>query len=83
MVASGKPPAAIVAERGLAQISDEAALAEIIAALLRDNPKEVAAYKAGNEELKGWFVCQVMRATRGQAHPALVNRLHAEQLSQT
>ena len=81
MFTTGKTAREIVSERGLAQISDEEALAEIIAQILRDNESEVAAYKAGNEKLKGWFVGQVMRATRGQANPALVNRLLAEQLS--
>lgn len=81
MFATGKTAGEIVSERSLAQISDEEALAEIIAQILRDNESEVAAYKAGNEKLKGWFVGQVMRATRGQANPALVNRLLAEQLS--
>jgi aspartyl-tRNA(Asn)/glutamyl-tRNA(Gln) amidotransferase subunit B len=81
MFTSGKAPGEIVAERGLAQISDEAALAEIVARILRENESEVADYKAGNEKLKGWFVGQVMRATRGQANPGLANRLLDEQLA--
>jgi aspartyl-tRNA(Asn)/glutamyl-tRNA(Gln) amidotransferase subunit B len=81
MFATGKTAREIVSERGLAQISDEEALAEIIAQILSENEAEVAAYKAGNEKLKGWFVGQVMRATRGQANPALANRLLTEQLS--
>lgn len=81
MFVSGKGAQEIVSERGLAQISDEAALGEIIGQLLRENEGEVLAYKSGNEKLKGWFVGQVMRATRGQANPALVNRLLAEELS--
>ncbi len=81
MFVSGKGAQEIVSERGLAQISDESALGEIIAQLLRENEDEVLAYRSGNEKLKGWFVGQVMRATRGQANPALVNRLLVEQLS--
>jgi aspartyl-tRNA(Asn)/glutamyl-tRNA(Gln) amidotransferase subunit B len=81
MFTSGKRAGEIVAARGLAQISDEAALAGIISQILAEHPHEVADYKAGNEKLKGWFVGQVMRATRGQANPALVNRLLAKQLS--
>ncbi len=81
MFTSGKNASRIVADRGLAQISDEEALAEIIAQILRENEEEVAAYRDGNEKLKGWFVGQVMRATRGQANPGLVNRLLAGQLS--
>jgi aspartyl-tRNA(Asn)/glutamyl-tRNA(Gln) amidotransferase subunit B len=56
-------------------------LAEIVARILRENESEVADYKAGNEKLKGWFVGQVMRATRGQANPGLANRLLDEQLA--
>ena len=82
MFTTGQEAGQIVAERGLAQISDEAALAAIIAQILQENAAEVEDYKAGNEKLKGWFVGQVMRATRGQANPALVNRLLAEKLSE-
>ncbi len=81
MFASGKAAGEIVAERGLSQISDEEALAELIDQVLQENVDEVLAYQAGNEKLKGWFVGQVMRATRGQANPALVNRLLAEKLT--
>lgn len=81
MFTTGKGAKEIVADRGLAQISDEAALAEIVGQVLRENEEEVADYKAGNEKLKGWFVGQVMRATRGKANPSLVNQLLDEQLS--
>jgi aspartyl-tRNA(Asn)/glutamyl-tRNA(Gln) amidotransferase subunit B len=82
MFTSGKGAQEIVSGRGLAQISDETALAEIIAGILQENRAEVDAYKEGNEKIKGWFVGQVMRATRGQANPALVNRLLSEQLAE-
>ena len=80
MFATGSGAREIVADRGWSQISDEAALAEIIAAIILENEAEVTAYREGNEKIKGWFVGQVMRATRGQANPALVNRLLSEQL---
>ena len=73
--------AEIIAARGLIQISDEAALLTIVQRVLADNPGPVASYRAGKTTLLGWFVGQVMRATRGQANPALVNRLVAEQLA--
>jgi aspartyl-tRNA(Asn)/glutamyl-tRNA(Gln) amidotransferase subunit B len=81
MYTTGQTPGAIVARRGLAQISDEAELAKIVTQILSDHPSEVADYEAGNEKLKGWFVGQVMRATRGQANPTLVNQLLDEQLA--
>ena len=81
MFASGQPATEIVQKRGLAQISDEAALDKIVAQVLRDNGDQVAAYFSGKEKLRGWFVGQVMRATRGQANPALVNKLLSQQLA--
>ena len=73
--------AEVIAARELTQISDEAALLAIVQRVLADNPGPVASYQAGKTTLLGWFVGQVMRATRGQANPALVNRLVAEQLA--
>jgi aspartyl-tRNA(Asn)/glutamyl-tRNA(Gln) amidotransferase subunit B len=81
MFATGKAAAAIVEAKGLAQISDEAALLVIIQQVLDENPDSVAAYQAGNEKLRGWFVGQVMKATRGKANPGLVNKLLAKQLA--
>ena len=75
MFVSGQTAGAIVEARGLAQISDESALAAIIEQVLDENPDSVAAYLGGKEKLRGWFVGQVMRASRGQANPGLVNKL--------
>lgn len=79
--ATGRAATAIVQDRGLAQISDETTIARLIAQVLADNPDEFSAYLAGKEQLRGWFVGQVMRATRGQANPALVNQLLDRHLS--
>ncbi len=81
MVDTGRSAAEIIAARGLTQISDEAALLAIIERIIADNPGPVANYLDGKTSLLGWFVGQVMRATRGQANPALANRLVAEQLA--
>jgi Asp-tRNA(Asn)/Glu-tRNA(Gln) amidotransferase B subunit len=81
MVDSGRDPAAIVAEQGLAQISDETALIPLVEQIIADNPDALANYLGGKTSLLGWFVGQVMRATQGQANPALVNRLVAERLA--
>jgi aspartyl-tRNA(Asn)/glutamyl-tRNA(Gln) amidotransferase subunit B len=75
MFCRGQSATAVVAAKGLAQISDEAAIAAVIQRLLADNPDEVAAYQSGKTQLLGWFVGQVMQATRGKANPALANRL--------
>jgi aspartyl-tRNA(Asn)/glutamyl-tRNA(Gln) amidotransferase subunit B len=80
MVDGGGEPAAIISARGLAQLSDEAALAAIVDELLAGNPDTVANYLGGKENLLVWFVGQTMRATRGQGNPALINRLLRERL---
>ena len=82
MVATGQPPAAIVQAQGLAQVSDEAGLAQVIDALLAANHGEVARYRAGKTSLLGWFIGQVMKETRGQANPDLVRKLVAARLDQ-
>jgi aspartyl-tRNA(Asn)/glutamyl-tRNA(Gln) amidotransferase subunit B len=80
MFISGRSADAIVANKGLAQISDEAEIARLVEATLRDNPEQVASYLQGKEGLRGWFVGQVMQATRGKANPKLVNRTLTQQL---
>ncbi len=75
MVATGQPPAAIVEAQGLAQVSDEAGLAQVVDALLAANPGEVAKYREGKTSLLGWFMGQVMKETRGQANPDVVRSL--------
>ena len=81
MIATGRDPLAIIAARGLTQISDEAALRAIVDKVIADNPGPLDSYLGGKDSLLGWFVGQVMRATKGQANPALVNRLVSEQLA--
>lgn len=75
MFTTGQAAQAIVGAKGLAQISDEAALAGIIEQVLQENPTQVERYRAGETKLRGYFVGQVMRATKGQANPRLVNQL--------
>ena len=72
---SGKPPELIVAEEGLGQVSDDAALQTVIEKVLAANPEELANYRGGKEGLFGWFMGQVMRETRGKADPQLTREL--------
>lgn len=72
---SGKAPGEIVAAEGLAQVSDDSALQQVIDKLLADNPDEVANYRDGKDGLFGWFMGQVMRETRGKADPQLTREL--------
>ncbi|MGE5255070.1 MAG: Asp-tRNA(Asn)/Glu-tRNA(Gln) amidotransferase subunit GatB [Hyphomicrobiales bacterium] len=75
MAASGKTARAIVQEKGLAQISDALAIESVVQEVLAQNPAEVDAYRGGKTKLMGFFVGEVMKATRGQANPKTVNEL--------
>ena len=81
MFESGRPALAIVEEKALSQISDEAALAVIVEKVLEENPEQVETYLGGKKQIRSWFVGQVMRATRGKANPQLVNHLLSEKLA--
>jgi aspartyl-tRNA(Asn)/glutamyl-tRNA(Gln) amidotransferase subunit B len=79
-VATGAPTAAIVAERGFAQISDAGALAAAVDDVLAANPAAVADYRAGKQQAVGFLVGQVMKATRGQANAAVAMRTVKDRL---
>jgi aspartyl-tRNA(Asn)/glutamyl-tRNA(Gln) amidotransferase subunit B len=82
MFTTGQSAQMIVEAKGLAQISDEAAIAVVIAQVLRDNPDMVTDYLGGKDKLRGWFVGQVMKETRGKGNPQLINQLLNQQLAQ-
>jgi aspartyl-tRNA(Asn)/glutamyl-tRNA(Gln) amidotransferase subunit B len=63
------------------QISDSAALEKIIDEVIAASPKQLEQYRAGKTTMKGFFVGQVMKATKGQANPAMVNELLDKKLS--
>ena len=75
MFETGKPAAEIIAAEGLGQISDTSAIEKIAREIVAKNPDNVAKYRAGNEGVFKFFVGQVMRETRGQANPQLVNEV--------
>ena len=78
--ASGASPARIVAERGYTQISDAASVDASVRQALDANPRAVADYLGGKESAAKFLVGQVMKLTRGQAKPDLVNQLVAAAL---
>lgn len=80
MWATAKDPETIVKEKGLTQVTDTSAIAKIIDDIMAANPAAVAEYKSGKEKLFGFFVGQVMKASKGQASPAVVNDLLKEKL---
>ena len=81
MYGSGEKPGAIVEAKGLVQVTDEGAIAGIVDEVLTANAENVARYKAGAEKLFGFFVGQVMKATKGKANPKIVNELLRKALS--
>jgi aspartyl-tRNA(Asn)/glutamyl-tRNA(Gln) amidotransferase subunit B len=80
MFATGDAPETIMEREGLQQISDEGALGKIIDEVIASNPKQVEQYRGGKPAVLGFLVGQVMKASRGQADPAAVNRMLKEKL---
>ena len=80
MVETGKSAGEIVDEKGLKQITDESAIRQIVEDVVAQFPEEVERYRQGEEKLIGFFVGQVMKATKGKANPKLVNQLLREVL---
>jgi aspartyl-tRNA(Asn)/glutamyl-tRNA(Gln) amidotransferase subunit B len=80
MYKTGKEPKVIVQEKGLVQVSDTGAIEAMVDEVLSKNPNQVAEYRGGKETLFGFFVGQVMRASKGKANPAVVNELLLKKL---
>ncbi len=80
MAESGDNPEKIVEEKGLVQVTDSDAIEAVIDEVLASAPDNVAAYKNGKQGLFGWFVGQVMKASKGKANPGIVNKLLKEKL---
>jgi aspartyl-tRNA(Asn)/glutamyl-tRNA(Gln) amidotransferase subunit B len=81
MCETGESPETIIERDGLRQISDMGALEKIIDEIIAANPKQVEQYKSGKTTVIGYFVGQVMKASKGQANPAAVNALLKAKLS--
>ena len=71
----------IIAEQGLEQMSDTGELETIIQQVVAANPQQVAQYRAGKDKVFGFFVGQVMKATKGKANPQQVNQILKQKLS--
>ena len=81
MIETGEDAARIVETKGLKQVSDSGALEKIIDEVIAKNPQMLADYKSGKEKLFGFFVGQVMKESKGQANPTMVNELLKKKLS--
>ena len=72
---------AVIAKKGLKQITDSGAIEKAVDEAIANNPKQLEQYHAGKEALFGFFVGAVMKATQGKANPAQVNELLKKKLS--
>jgi aspartyl-tRNA(Asn)/glutamyl-tRNA(Gln) amidotransferase subunit B len=81
MFRTGKTAGQIVSDKGLEQITDPDKLAVIAREIITANPKQAEQYRQGKTATIGWFVGQVMKATRGQAQPHLVQEALKKELS--
>jgi aspartyl-tRNA(Asn)/glutamyl-tRNA(Gln) amidotransferase subunit B len=75
MVENGLGAEEIIRQRGLAQVSDTGEIEVVIARILANNPGQLEQYRAGKEQLFGFFVGQTMKAMQGKANPGVVNDL--------
>lgn len=72
---------AVIAKKGLKQITDTGAIEKAIDEVIAKNTAQLEQYRAGKEALFGFFVGQVMKATRGKANPQQVNELLKKKLA--
>lgn len=78
MASTGDDPSDIVERQGLVQISDESALETTVDELIAAHPDEFARLKEGDKKLQGFFMGQIMKATKGQANPKIASQLLAQ-----
>jgi len=76
----GRAPQDIVEEQGLVQVSDSGAIETIIDQVIAANAGQVEEYRSGKDKVFGFFVGQVMKASKGKANPAVVNELLLKKL---
>lgn len=77
-----KQAEAIIAELGLVQVNDVAAIEAMIDEILKNNSAQVSEYRGGKTKLMGFFVGAAMKASKGQANPDLVNEILKKKLDQ-
>ncbi|MET0401541.1 MAG: Asp-tRNA(Asn)/Glu-tRNA(Gln) amidotransferase subunit GatB, partial [Cystobacter sp.] len=82
MFRTGRDPEAIIADKGLAQVSDTGAIEAVVDDILAKNAGEVEKYRAGKKQIYGFFVGQVMKAMKGKGNPGLVNDLLKKKLGE-
>ena len=81
MYQSSKTAIEIVSKKGLAQITDSSAIENLVDEILQLNTDQVEQYKNGKEKVFGFLVGQIIKKSKGQANPALVNKLLKDRIN--
>lgn len=81
LIENGGTAEAIVKEKGLVQISDEGALLQYVTDALDANPQSIDDFKAGKQKATGFLVGQIMKASKGQANPQMINKLLMQEIT--
>ncbi len=82
MMETGKDADMVIQEKNLAQVSDRAPIEAAALQVIESNPKEVQTYLSGKETVLNFLVGQLMKATKGQANPAMAREIMTEKLGQ-
>ena len=83
MYKTGKSSASIIEEKGYSQISDESTIIKLVEETIAANPEQCEQYRSGKDKVIGFLVGKVMQATKGQANPAMVNKLLKEKIGKS
>ena len=83
MYRSKKPASEIVQQKGMVQITDEEEIGQVVSRVVESNPKQLEQYRSGRTKLFGYFMGEVMKATRGKANPQLANKILKEILDRS
>ncbi|CAM4307098.1 glutamyl-tRNA amidotransferase [Bacillus manliponensis] len=81
LIEKGGDPEEIVKAKGLVQISDEGTLRKVVTDILDNNEQSIEDFKNGKDRAIGFLVGQIMKATKGQANPPLVNKILLEEIN--
>ena len=80
IIETNEDPETIAKAKGMVQESDEGLIMEYINEVLQDNPQAIATYKSGRDNILGFLVGQVMKKSKGKAHPAITSKLLKEEI---
>ena len=80
MIEEGTKASEIVEKKGLSQITDVDAIRKMVEEVVNNNPQQVEQYRSGKTNILGFFVGQIMKATKGRANPKTVNEILLELL---